>query len=75
MSDTLIQTRESAAVELARNTAQPFEQANAMPRNVYQCDEFLQRELDNIFKYDFTQYLSRRIPGDCCTAQSVSTVI
>ena len=38
-----------AAQELAQCVARPFEQARAMPRSVYMSEEFVARELSDIF--------------------------
>lgn len=38
---------------LRQNAAQPFEQAHAMPKSVYTSDEFLEQELEQIFKKDW----------------------
>ncbi len=43
----------SAAQELADNVSSPFEEAQAMPRSVYQNEDFLQLELENIFQQDW----------------------
>ncbi len=73
MSDTdTIQRRDCAAVELAANAAQPFEQAHAMPRSVYQSEEFLQQELNNIFRHDWFcagRASSVANPGDYLTLE------
>ena len=54
MSDTAtVQSRETAAVELAENAARPFEQAYAMPPSVYTSKEFLARELEQVFSQDW----------------------
>jgi phenylpropionate dioxygenase-like ring-hydroxylating dioxygenase large terminal subunit len=42
-----------AAEELAANVSAPFEEAHAMPRSVYQSEEFLQQEIGSIFKQDW----------------------
>ena len=39
--------------ELRQNTAQPFEQAHAMPPSVYTSEEFLKEELEHIFSKDW----------------------
>jgi phenylpropionate dioxygenase-like ring-hydroxylating dioxygenase large terminal subunit len=39
----------NAIAELAANVAVPFEQARAMPKNVYTSEEFLRAEIENIF--------------------------
>jgi len=38
---------------LAKNAARPFEQARAMPRDVYTTDAFLESELEHIFRKDW----------------------
>ncbi len=38
---------------LRKNTALPFEQARAMPPEVYTSKEFVQKELDHIFRKDW----------------------
>ena len=43
----------SAAGELAENIAIPFERAQAMPRSVYLSREFLEQEINGIFKHDW----------------------
>jgi len=43
----------TAIQELKANVAVPFEQARAMPRAVYTSPEFLQAELDHIFRKDW----------------------
>ena len=43
----------SAAEELAQNVSAPFEEAHAMPRSVYRCGDFLEQELNSIFKQDW----------------------
>jgi len=48
-----MQVTHSAAEELADNVKAPFEQAHAMPRSVYQSEEFLQEELKHIFQQDW----------------------
>ena len=42
-----------AIKELADNVTQPFEKARAMPRSVYVSDEFLNAELEHVFKKDW----------------------
>lgn len=39
--------------QLQKNVSQPFEQAKAMPPSVYTSEEFLTRELSNIFSKDW----------------------
>lgn len=39
--------------QLNQNVSQPFEQARAMPPSVYTSEEFLQRELSDIFSKDW----------------------
>ena len=39
--------------ELAQNVAAPFEQARAMPKSVYTSEEFLNAEIEHIFKKDW----------------------
>ena len=41
------------AAELAENVSQPFERARAMPKCVYSSEEFLQLELEHIFRKDW----------------------
>ena len=41
------------AAELAENVSQPFERARAMPKSVYSSEDFLQLELENIFRKDW----------------------
>ena len=54
MSDTAtVQSRETAAVELAENAARPFEQAYAMPPSVYTSNEFLAQELEQVFSQEW----------------------
>ncbi|MFK7997095.1 MAG: aromatic ring-hydroxylating dioxygenase subunit alpha [Granulosicoccus sp.] len=70
-SDT-VEPRDRAASELASNISQPFEQSRAMPRSVYQSEEFLQLELDNIFKHDWFcagRASSVANPGDYLTLE------
>lgn len=42
-----------AVQQLCQNTAQPFEQARAMPPSVYTSEEFLREELEHIFAKDW----------------------
>ena len=42
-----------AVQQLRQNTAQPFEQARAMPPSVYTSEEFLHEELEHIFAKDW----------------------
>ena len=58
--------------QLQENVAVPFEQARAMPKSVYTDPDFLQRELDDIFKRDWfcagrASSLSK--PGDYTTLE------
>lgn len=58
--------------ELRANVARPFEQAHAMPKNVYTSEEFHQQELDHIFSQDWfcagrASELSK--PGDYLTLE------
>ena len=62
----------AAAEELADNVAVPFESAHAMPRSVYQSGDFLQQELDNIFRHDWFcagRASSLPNPGDYLTLE------
>ena len=43
----------SAVSELAKNVSVPFEEAHAMPTSVYTSEEFLQRELSDVFSKDW----------------------
>jgi len=58
--------------ELRQNTALPFEQARAMPRSVYLSEEFLARELSDIFAKEWicagreSQFAN---PGDYVTIE------
>jgi len=59
-----------AVSELQKNVSVPFEQARAMPTSVYTSQDFLQRELENIFSKDWfcvgrASSLSK--PGDYLT--------
>ncbi|MEP1441738.1 MAG: SRPBCC family protein [Hyphomicrobiales bacterium] len=42
-----------AVSQLADNVSVPFEEAHAMPTSVYTSDEFLQRELSDVFSKDW----------------------
>ena len=58
--------------ELRANTRVPFEQAHAMPKSVYTSDEFLQAELNNVFKKDWFcagRASSLPNPGDYTTLE------
>ncbi len=58
--------------ELARNVAQPFERARAMPKSVYTSEEFLQAELKNVFRQDWfcvTRADALANPGDYTTLE------
>lgn len=56
--------------ELLENVSVPFEEARAMPRSVYTSDEFLKRELEDIFSKDWIcvgRASSLAEPGDYLT--------
>ena len=60
----------SAIKALAANVALPFEQARAMPPSVYTSEEFLEAELEGIFKKDWfcvTRADALPNPGDYTT--------
>ncbi len=62
----------SAAEELANNVSAPFEHSHAMPRSVYRSKEFLQQELDCIFKQDWFcagRASALSTPGDYLTLE------
>ena len=40
-------------LELAKNVSAPFEEAHAMPTSVYTSEEFLERELSDVFSKDW----------------------
>ena len=42
-----------AVLELAKNVSAPFEEAHAMPTSVYTSEEFLERELSDVFSKDW----------------------
>ncbi len=61
-----------AAAELKENAGLPFENARAMPKSVYTSSDFLQKELDHIFRREWfcagrADALSR--PGDYVTLE------
>ena len=61
-----------AVKELADNVAQPFEKARAMPPSVYTSDEFLNAELEHVFKKDWfcvTRADALANPGDYTTLE------
>ncbi|MEP0941471.1 MAG: SRPBCC family protein [Rhizobiaceae bacterium] len=58
--------------ELRRNAAVPFEQSHAMPKSVYTSQEFLDRELERVFKKDWFcagRASSLANPGDYTTLE------
>jgi len=46
-------TDPSAAAQLQANAALPFDQAHAMPQAVYTSQEFLEKELSDVFSHDW----------------------
>lgn len=49
----IVDTKIEAAEELRRNVSMPFNQATAMPKSVYTSQEFLDLEIEHIFKKDW----------------------
>ncbi len=65
-------TETSSLAELAANVAQPFERARAMPKSVYTSDEFLNSELEHVFRQDWfcvTRADALANPGDYTTLE------
>jgi len=62
----------SALEELKQNVSVPFEQARAMPRSVYTSQEFLDQELEQVFRRDWLcagRASSLPNPGDYTTLE------
>lgn len=49
----IVDTKIEAAEELRQNVSMPFNQAKAMPKSVYTSQEFLDLEIEHIFKKDW----------------------
>lgn len=49
----IVDTKIEAAEELRQNVSMPFNQAKAMPKSVYTSKEFLDLEMEHIFKKDW----------------------
>ena len=65
-------TATSAVEELRANVAVPFERAHAMPTSVYTSQEFLELELEHIFRKDWIcAGRAETLPntGDCTTLE------